>query len=291
MEITVNNISKKFGNKEVLKNVSLIFGSNDFTGILGPNGAGKSTLMKIITGQIKTQKGSILWIDDNGKRMKKNEKAKLLGFVHQNSVLDNYLTVKENLIFRGTIKGLSSKQTNERINHFNNILDIKSISKIPYGKLSGGQKRRVDIVAALLHKPKILILDEPTTGIDPEIRNNLWSAIHKIRIEENLSIILITHYLEEMKDVNQLVVLINGKINFNGSPKSFVDKFSNNSVNLFFENKVIKNISYNSLYEKIKIINDGFNQGNLVEFKDEHQSLENAYLKLLKNKETNKCLI
>lgn len=285
MKIIVKNISKNFGNKKVLKDISITFGDNNFTGILGPNGAGKSTLMKIITGQIKAKSGNVNWINDQGKAINNKQRARLLGFVHQNSVLDDYLTVKENLISRGSIKGLSTKETFNRINELNSRLDVKSIFKVPYGRLSGGQKRRVDIVSALLHKPKILILDEPTTGIDPEIRNDLWKAINEIKNSDNVSIILITHYLEEMNDVSQLVVLLNGNINFNGSPNDFISKFSDNTIQLTLKDTSKHKMKYSSLSEKVSIINDAYNKGILIDFKDEPQSLEGAYLTLLNNKE------
>lgn len=282
MKVIVDNISKKFGKNIVIKNVSITLGNNKFFGLLGPNGAGKTTLIKIISGQIKPSSGNIKWINDNGEKMTKNERSNVLGFVHQNSVLDEYLNVKENLIFRGALKGISKKNTINIIKRFNYILDIDSISNVPYGKLSGGQKRRVDIIAALIHSPKILILDEPTTGIDPEIRMDLWNSIHKLQKKDNISVILITHYLEEMIDINQLVVLLNGEINFNGSLNKFIDKFSKNYIDLFYDNNK-KRIFYNTLTEKINIINKY--KDNLIDFDDKHKNLEDAYIALLNSKE------
>lgn len=286
MRIKVNHLHHQYGKRVVLKDLSFTLHDQQFIGVLGPNGAGKSTLMRLISHQLTPTEGQVEWLDENQHVLSAGERAQITGYVHQTSVLDDYLTVKENLISRGAIKGLSKKATVARIAELTPSLGIDELAKYSYGKLSGGQKRRVDIASALLNRPRLLVLDEPTSGIDPEIRQHIWSALTQIRHQDQVSIILITHYLEEMADVDQLLVLLEGRLQFDGQPADFIQAYSQNQLRLWLKEATgdqveIKQLPYQSLDEKMSIINHAYQTGRLVDFKDEPQSLEGAYLNRL----------
>lgn len=300
MKILIKNIKKSFPKKKVLNDISLELESGKFYGLLGPNGAGKTTLMKIITQQTRATSGSVSWLDDQNDELSKHEISKLLGFVHQQSVMDDFLTVKENLLARGALYGLSNKQILNKIEEYDDDFRITELFNQRYKSLSGGQRRRIDVVKAILHSPKILILDEPTTGIDPELRAELWHAVHSTRKKTGMTIILITHYLEEMKDVDVLITLLNGDIKYMGNLNAFVSKYGVSQTNLFFDyskQKFFKNeqvnrtgyVSFrkNNLTERIDLINEAYATKNLIDFETKQANLETAYLNLLKEAGTN----
>lgn len=294
MRIAINHVRHKYGKDTILKGISATLHDQQFVGLLGPNGAGKSTLMKIVSHQLIPTEGDIQWFDEENHELSAQERASVLGYVHQNSVLDDYLTVRENLVSRGAIKGLTTKETLARMAELTTDLEIDELAKQRYGTLSGGQKRRIDIASALLNRPRLLVLDEPTTGIDPEVRQRLWTALTNIRKQDHVAMILITHYLEEMADVDQLLVLLGGQLQFNGQPADFIKAYSQNQVQLWFKDvhsgKVeIRRVGYQSLAEKVAIINRAYQTKRLVDFKDEPQSLELAYLNRLRQFEEDVC--
>ncbi|MGL5898455.1 MAG: ABC transporter ATP-binding protein, partial [Lactobacillaceae bacterium] len=178
MEIKVRNVSKKFSGSYVLHDVNLTFEGGKFYGIIGPNGAGKSTLINIMIGNISADGGNCDWINDDDK-LSKLEIKNALGVVFQENHLDPLLTVYENLMSRGKMYGMSKKDINDRINFLNGYINIEGILKQRYSVLSGGQKRKCEVVRSLLHDPKVLILDEPTTGLDPQTRSGMWQAISR----------------------------------------------------------------------------------------------------------------
>ncbi|WEV54340.1 ABC transporter ATP-binding protein [Leuconostocaceae bacterium ESL0723] len=286
MTIQIQDIKKSFGNQPVLRGVSLSLADDQFIGILGPNGAGKSTLVKIMTGQLTPSAGQVRWYGQSNQPLTAAQRAQRMGIVHQNSVLDGFLTVEENLITRGAIKNLSPAITRQRIQDLNGTIELNSLLKQRYQNLSGGQKRRVDIAAALLHNPQVLILDEPTTGIDPEIRAELWTAIHQLRQERHLGVILITHYLEEMQDVDSLVVLLAGQVRYQGNLANFIQDHAHSQLELVVktpdggEHTITK--PYADLAEKMQVLNDSYSSGSLIDFHDEPVSLEQAYLNMLR---------
>lgn len=284
MKISVNNIKKSFGDKIVLDDISFEIVDKHFIGLLGPNGAGKSTLMKVITGQASPQSGEVTWYNDGG-ILNKSQINRNLGFVHQDSHMDEFLTVLENLHFKGSLYGLKKSDVNRRINELHKYLDIDEISNVRFANLSGGQKRRVDILGALLNNPKLLILDEPTTGIDAEIRADLWKSIEFLRENTDVTIFLITHYLEEMNDVDELLVLTDGHVKFQGTPLNFEKQFSEDELELTMNDGSKKSFFVETLSEKISVINKAYETGNLLDFRYHPSSLEQAYLKMIKPEE------
>jgi len=194
---------------------------------LGPNSAGKSTCINILCTLLKFEEGSIYI---NGLRLGRDDNLirQQIGIAFQNGVLDNVLSVRENLYCRGSMYGLSKREINNRINSINEIIDLESFIDRKYERLSGGQKRRADLARALLN-PKIMFLDEPTTGLDPSTRKELWTAIKKLQGESDLTVFLTTHYLEEAENANRIVVINDGRIVEEGTPSELKQK-----LHLFF---------------------------------------------------------
>lgn len=224
--ITVNNLSKKYKEHLAVDNISFEVHEGDFFAFLGENGAGKSTTINILctifektAGEVKVFE-NVLGKDDDAIR---ND----IGIVFQNSVLDNKLTVKENLYTRGAYYGLSKKETDKRLEPFWERFELAEIWNRKYEKLSGGQRRRVDIIRALLNNPRILFLDEPTTGLDPMSRKIVWDYIEYLRKEKKMTIFLTTHYMEEVRDADKVVILDKGKIVANDTPVGLKSRYTN----------------------------------------------------------------
>ena len=223
--IEVRNLTKKYGDHEAVKGIDLDVKEGELFAFLGENGAGKSTTINILctilgktAGDVKLC-GHTLGREDDLIR-------KEIGIVFQNSVLDDKLTVKENLYTRGSYYGLNKKQIEERIKEFYDSFELGDIMKQRYGTLSGGQRRRVDIVRALLNKPKILFLDEPTTGLDPKSRKIVWDYIGYLRRSKGMTIFLTTHYMEETRDADHVVILDKGKVIATGTPAELKSSYA-----------------------------------------------------------------
>lgn len=246
--INANNLKKYYGDFLAVNDISFKVKKGSLFAFLGLNGAGKSTTINILCSIIKKDHGEIyinnLNIDDNNQEIK-NE----IGIVFQKSVLDEQLTVLQNLVSRASLYNLAKDKSKEKINELISILDLKDILNRPYGVLSGGQKRKVDIARALLHDPKILFLDEPTTGLDPQTRNIVWKTLHDLRTKHNLTIFLTTHYMEEVVDANHVVILDSGKIVAEGTPDELKDQYANDLLRIISN----KNIEIDQLLEKLNV--------------------------------------
>lgn len=189
--IRIENLCKSFGDVKAVQDISFKVGEGELFAFLGVNGAGKSTTISIICGQLGKDGGKVYvnGIDTDSGSVKSD-----IGVVFQSSVLDKALSVKDNLKSRAACYGICGKDFQKRCEELSELFDLKPILKRAVGKLSGGQRRRVDIARALLSSPKILILDEPTTGLDPQTRKSLWEILGKLRKEENMTVFLTTHY-------------------------------------------------------------------------------------------------
>lgn len=223
--IEVKNLKKKYKAFEAVKGINFSIEEGSFFSFLGENGAGKSTTINIISTLLKKSFGEIMI---NGYELDKDDQAirNSIGIVFQNNMLDDFLTVRENVITRGRMYGIGKHALNQRINELSLSLDAKEILDKRYGRLSGGQKRKADIFRALIHMPKILILDEPTTGLDPYTRQKVWEVINKLRTENNLTIFLTTHYMEEAAQSDYIVIIDKGMIKAQGTPESLRLKYS-----------------------------------------------------------------
>lgn len=230
--IEINNLDKSFQDVHAVNDLSLCVREGELFAFLGVNGAGKSTTISIMCGMLAKDSGKV-FIDgfDVDKNMR--EITKELGVVFQNTVLDAKLSVKDNLLSRASLYGITGKEAKQRIENLAELLDFKDILNRIFGKLSGGQKRRVDVARALINNPKILILDEPTTGLDPEARKMLWCVVEKLRKTENLTVFLTTHYMEEAADADYVVILDSGKIAAKGTPLELKNNYTGDFVTIY----------------------------------------------------------
>lgn len=209
--ISIHNLSKSYGKLQAVKNISLNVYEGELFAFLGPNGAGKSTTINILSTLLEKDAGEI---EINQHILgKDNDKIRNdIGIVFQKSFLDDLLTVKENLITRASFYGLEKSVITKRINTLSEQLSLHEFIDRPYGKLSGGQRRRADIARALVNHPKILFLDEPTTGLDPQTRHSIWTYIEDLRIKHKMTIFLTTHYMEEAAKCDRVCIIDHGEI-------------------------------------------------------------------------------
>ena len=301
MEIRLKNIKKNYGSFEALKGIDLVLEEGKFYGLLGPNGAGKTTLFNLLIQNFKQSSGDISWEVD-GHSLSTKDFYRHIGIVFQSNRLDENLTVEENLVSRGALYGLSKTKVLERMKDLQNYLDVASIKNKNYGSLSGGQKRKVDIARALLPRPSLLLLDEPTTGLDPQSRHDLWDAIYQLNKKDNMTVVLITHYLEEMAGCDILHVLISGNLYCSGDIATFIEKHSTTNLNLLLkEGQSVTSLSISqfmnksqvlsereivfkdvSVEEMMEIISENQDKSIIEAFNVEYSNLEAAYLNLLK---------
>ena len=248
--IEIQGLSKSFGEVKAIDSLSFKVKEGELFAFLGTNGAGKSTTINIICGQLKKDGGTITV---NGEDLDKNIEniKKDIGVVFQNSVLDAPLTVYDNLKSRAALYGIVGDDFKKRVDELSELLDFGDLLKRTVGKLSGGQRRRIDIARALLHHPKILILDEPTTGLDPQTRKLLWDAVFLLRKNENLTVFLTTHYMEEAAEADYVIIIDSGKIAAKGSPLELKNSYSGDFAIIYGNDEnAIKELGYP--YEKIR---------------------------------------
>jgi len=216
--ITATNLVKSFGDFTAVNDISFDVNEGEIFAFLGPNGAGKTTTIKILTTLLKPTGGSVL-IDGLDPSTKQNEVRKRFGIVFQDPSVDDELTAYENMDIHGVLYGVPRKLRVERIASLLHTFDLWDRRNDQMKKYSGGMKRRLEIARGLLHTPKILFLDEPTLGLDPQTRNQLWTTVRKLNEEERVTVFLTTHYMEEAERVAQRIAIIDhGKIVAQGTP-------------------------------------------------------------------------
>ena len=250
--IKIDHLYKSYGEVKAVQDLSFRVKKGELFAFLGLNGAGKSTTISILCGQLKKDGGRV---EINGKNLDENpnEIKCELGVVFQSSVLDKPISVYENLKTRAALYGIYGKDFETRMQDLTETFDLTDILHRPIGKLSGGQKRRVDVARALLHKPSILILDEPTTGLDPQTRKTVWNIINNLRKTENMTVFLTTHYMEEAVDADYVVILDAGKIAAEGTPLELKKQFTGDYLYLYTDEENVKKLG--KPYEKLA---DGF---------------------------------
>lgn len=230
--IEIQHLNKSFGDVQAVRDLSFHVKEGELFAFLGVNGAGKSTTINILCGQLGKDGGSIricgMKPEEKGDEIKQN-----IGVVFQNSVLDKDLSVRDNLESRAALYGITGSLFQQRLQNLAQLLSFEDLLKRPVGKLSGGQRRRIDIARALLHKPKILVLDEPTTGLDPQTRNMLWQVVESLRQSEKMTVFLTTHYMEEAADADYVVILDSGKIAAEGTPLALKNQYTADFVTLY----------------------------------------------------------
>ncbi len=248
--IEIKNLNKSFNDIKAVNDLSFSVKSGELFAFLGINGAGKSTTINILCGQLKKDSGSIT-VDSFDLDRDMDKIKSQLGVVYQTSVLDSPLSVYDNLESRAALYGITGQAFKEKLIELADALDFADLLKRPVGKLSGGQRRRIDIARALIHDPKILILDEPTTGLDPQTRRTLWNVINNLRKEKNITVFLTTHYMEEAADADYVVILDSGRLIAEGTPLELKNKYTGDFVTLYgVEEESVK--ALNIKYEQIK---------------------------------------
>lgn len=230
--IQIDNLSKSFGKIQAVENLSFCVKKGELFAFLGVNGAGKSTTINIMCGQLIKDSGNVL-IDGYDLDGDKEKIKRKLGVVFQNSVLDSALSVYDNLESRAALYGITGDDFEKRVGELSRMLEFEDLLKRTVGKLSGGQRRRIDVARALLHKPKILVLDEPTTGLDPQTRKTMWDVIHKLRKNEDMTVFLTTHYMEEAAEADYVIILDAGKISAEGTPLELKNTYTGDYITIY----------------------------------------------------------
>lgn len=229
--IEVTGLAKNYGSVRAVRNIDFYVETGKLFAFLGPNGAGKTTTINIICTLIDMDAGEVR-VD--GLRVGRDDQQirDRIGIVFQESVLDPLLTVKENLWTRGSIYGLSRAELATNVATAMRVTMIEDLADRRYGTLSGGQRRRADIARALVHRPRILFLDEPTTGLDPQTRKSVWDMIELLRREDGMTIFLTTHYMEEADRADFVIVIDDGQIAAKGTPAELKDRYSSDRLEI-----------------------------------------------------------
>lgn len=230
--IEISHLSKSFGSVHAVRDVSFCVGEGELFAFLGLNGAGKSTTISILCGQLQKDAGNIR-IGGIDPDTDPDGIKRLLGVVFQGSALDKPLTARQNLRSRAALYGITGAAFERRLGELCELLDLSDLLDRTVGKLSGGQRRRIDIARALLHSPALLVLDEPTTGLDPQTRHMLWEVIAKLRREHGTTVFLTTHYMEEAADADTIVILDSGRIAARGTPLELKNTYTKDYITLY----------------------------------------------------------
>lgn len=228
----ISHLHKSFGAVKAVQDLNFCVKKGELFAFLGVNGAGKSTTINIMCGELRKDSGSVL-IGGADLDKEPDSIRRKLGVVFQSSVLDKDLSVRDNLRSRAALYGIHGKAFEKRLAELTELLDFSDLLKRPLGKLSGGQRRRIDIARALLHEPEILILDEPTTGLDPQTRTNLWQVIGRLRREQGMTAFLTTHYMEEAADADYVVIIDRGRIAAEGTPLTLKNTYTGDFITLY----------------------------------------------------------
>lgn len=230
--IEIKNLTKSFGEVKAVNGISLKVNKGELFAFLGVNGAGKSTTIDIMCGLLARDGGKVVIdgvdIDDDMKAV-----SSKIGVVFQNSVLDGVLTVRENLISRAALYGIYGTQAKEKIAALAEELEFTDFLDRRLSRLSGGQRRRADVARALINDPSVLILDEPTTGLDPQTRKTMWKVIGQMRQRNDMTVFLTTHYMEEAADADYVVILDSGKVVAKGTPLQLKNSYAGDYITLY----------------------------------------------------------
>lgn len=229
--ITVEHLKKYYREVKAVDDISFTVEKGELFGFLGVNGAGKSTTINMLCTLLKPTEGKALI---NGMELgKEDEEIKThIGIVYQNNCLDNLLTVQENLLLRGGLYEKDKDKLRHNLTRVTEILNLADVLKRPFGKLSGGQKRRCEIARALMHTPDILFLDEPTTGLDPATRKNVWETVYMLQKEMGMTVFLTTHYMEEAAVADHIGIMDHGHLVEYGTPFSLKETYAKDKLYL-----------------------------------------------------------
>ena len=301
--IQINNLKKTYPNgSEALKGINFNIEEGKFFGLLGPNGAGKTTTIGILTGLINLTSGNVM-VDglDVIKDYKKTRR--MIGLSPQEINLDVFFTIKELLVFQGGYYGLSLSESKKRVDKLLKDLGLGDKINAKARELSGGMKRRVQIAKALIHDPKIIILDEPTAGVDIELRHLLWDSLKEMNTKYNKTLLLTTHYIEEAENLcDEVAIIDDGKIIAQGSPNDLIESDGESYINIrinkwdqnclknhetTYENNILTIKSKNADKDIPNIINELTKSNILIhKLNIKKASLEDVFIKLTGKKIT-----
>jgi len=260
--IETKSLSKSFGNVKAVDNISFSVGTGEIFGFLGPNGAGKSTTMMILTTLLKPTSGQALVSGFDVKTQPKQVRQKI-GYVQQESTVDEYLSGRENLLLQARLNHIPKDQINSRIDDVLKLIELSDKQHDAVVTYSGGMRKRLDIAGGLLHRPKVLFLDEPTVGLDIQTRRKIWEYIKKIHLEFEMTIFLSTHYMEEAdKLCDRIGIIDGGKIQVIDTPQNMKNAMGNEVISLEIEKRDDDNKFLTQLrtIELIKKINEDQNK-------------------------------
>jgi multidrug/hemolysin transport system ATP-binding protein len=275
--IQVENLFKSYGDVEAVRGISFNVVEGSLFSFLGTNGAGKTTTISILTTLLAGSSGTALIgglnVDKNADKVRE-----LIGVVFQESVLDPLLTVRENLAVRGSLYGLRGAKLKDAVEKAVKLTDISSFAMRRYGKLSGGQRRRTDIARALLHTPRLLFLDEPTTGLDPKNRRDIWRLIRDLQKSSGMTVFLTTHYMEEAAESDDIVVINKGEIKAQGTPIELKSRYCSDLLKIttssgdYIEHKLKSTVDALPIIEQYK--------GNIANVEIINGTLDDVFLNL-----------
>lgn len=241
--ISMKNVVKKFGKETVLNHIDFDIPQGKIIGLIGPSGAGKSTIIKIILGMEKTQKGTATVF---GQIMPNRQLLNRIGYMAQTDALYESLTARENLQFYADMKGVAAQKASRQILHVAEVVELTNDLNKRVGGYSGGMKRRLSLAIAMLGDSEVLILDEPTVGIDPALRRQIWTELHKLR-DEGKTILVTTHVMDEAELVDDVALILGGKLIAYDTPANLKAQYNEDTVeNVFLkvEDENEKNVVY-----------------------------------------------
>ena len=253
--ICVKNLTKKYNDFTAVNHVSFEVEKGTLLGFLGVNGAGKTTVINMLATLLTPNEGGA---EVCGETLGKGNQQirRKIGIVYQQNCLDDILTVRENLICRGILHGISKAEAKEQCKKLSEILKLGDILKKKYRTLSGGQKRRVEIAAALMHTPELLFLDEPTTGLDPATRKDVWGIIEELQKKEKMTVFLTTHYMEEAAGADKIIIMDHGNIITQGKPFELKEKYAMDRLRLYYKSGKEEEITIASTLKSLPLISD-----------------------------------
>jgi multidrug/hemolysin transport system ATP-binding protein len=282
--IKVENLVKTYGDVKAVNGISFEVAEGSLFSFLGTNGAGKSTTINVLTTLLAKTSGEAAVGEFDVEREPEKVRS-LIGVVFQDSVLDEILTVRENLEVRGSLYGLYGAKLKAAVGNAVKITDMSDYASRPYGKLSGGQRRRADIARSLINTPRLLFLDEPTTGLDPKTRRDIWRLIRDLQKANQMTVFLTTHYMEEAADSDDIVVIHKGVIQASGSPLELKTRYCSDILKLtltsgeYIEQKVAKTTDALPIIEKHK--------GNIANVEIINGTLDDVFLNLTEGVKNN----
>lgn len=230
--ITIEHLCKSYGDLKAVNDLSFRVKKGQLFAFLGVNGAGKSTTISMICGQLKKDSGEIV-IDGKQLAGSADDIKRMIGVVFQSSALDSQLSVMDNLKNRASLYGIKGNEFKKRLSELSELLELEPLLKRTVGKLSGGQRRRIDIARAIFHRPKILFLDEPTTGLDPQTRQSVWHTVEDLQKNEGMTVFLTTHYMEEAASADYIVIIEGGRIAAEGTPIDLKNRYTGDYITLY----------------------------------------------------------